>query len=93
MLVTPDGHDPEAYSDFISMEKAVDDVASWLKSHRIARPDAIYGLSFGGLLATLPDQARFDAFEKRCYPLVAASADCDDEWEWLVGVWPSQKMA
>lgn len=35
----------------------------------------------------------FDAFEKRCYPLTAASADCDDDWEWLVGVWPSQKMA
>ncbi|HBI52433.1 MAG: spore coat protein CotJB [Ruminiclostridium sp.] len=38
-------------------------------------------------------KACFDAFEKRCYPLVAASGDCDDSWEWLVGVWPSQKMA
>ena len=37
-------------------------------------------------------KACFDAFEKRCYPLVAASADCGDNWEWLVGVWPSQKM-
>ena len=36
-------------------------------------------------------KACFDAFEKRCYPLVAASSD--DDWEWLVGVWPSQKMA
>lgn len=38
-------------------------------------------------------KACFDAFEKRCYPLVAANADCDDSWEWLVGVWPSQKMS
>ncbi len=34
-----------------------------------------------------------EAFEKRCYPLTACSADCDSDWEWLVGVWPSQKMA
>ena len=33
------------------------------------------------------------AFEKRFYPLMACSSDCDKEWEWLVGVWPSQKMA
>ena len=38
-------------------------------------------------------KACFDAFEKRYYPLTAASANCDDSWEWLVGVWPSQKMA
>ena len=34
-----------------------------------------------------------EAFEKRCYPLTVYSADCDDNWEWLVGVWPSQKMS
>ena len=38
-------------------------------------------------------KACFDAFESRFYPLVAASADCSDNWEWLVGTWPSQKMA
>ena len=34
-----------------------------------------------------------EAFEKRCYPLIACSSDCENEWEWLDGVWPSQKMA
>ena len=38
-------------------------------------------------------KACVELFEKRCYPLTAFSADCDDSWEWLVGVWPSQKMA
>ena len=37
-------------------------------------------------------KACFDAFEKRCYPLFAFNADCDESWEWLTGVWPSQKM-
>lgn len=38
-------------------------------------------------------KACVDAFESRCYPLFAANADCSDNWEWLVGTWPSQKMA
>lgn len=38
-------------------------------------------------------KACVDAFEKRFYPLYAWSADCENEWEWLTGVWPSQKMA
>lgn len=48
MLVTPDGHDPEEHSDFISVEKTVDDTARWLKAYGIDHLDAIYGLSFGG---------------------------------------------
>ena len=35
----------------------------------------------------------FELFQNRYYPLVSASADCDNDWEWLVGTWPSQKMA
>ena len=48
MLVTPDGHDPEEHTDFISVEKTVDDAALWLREHGIDRLDAVYGLSFGG---------------------------------------------
>ena len=48
IYVTPDGHDPEEHSDFISVEKTVDDTARWLKAHGITRLDALYGLSFGG---------------------------------------------
>ena len=33
-----------------------------------------------------------DTFESRFYPLFATSADCDDNWEWLMGVWPGEKM-
>ena len=48
MLVTPDGHDPEEHTDFISVEKTVDDTVSWLYSRGIRHLDAVYGLSFGG---------------------------------------------
>ncbi len=48
MLVTPDGHDPDEHTDFISVEKTVDDAALWLRSHRIDRAEALYGMSFGG---------------------------------------------
>lgn len=48
MLVTPDGHDPEEHSDFISVEKTVDDTTAWLVAHGIDHLDAMYGLSFGG---------------------------------------------
>lgn len=51
MLVTPDGHDPEEHSDFISVEKTVDDTAQWLKERGIDHLDAMYGLSFGGGMA------------------------------------------
>ena len=48
MLVTPDGHDPEEHTDFISVEKTVDDTVSWLLAKGIDHLDAVYGLSFGG---------------------------------------------
>ena len=51
LLVTPDGHDPLEPTDFISVEKTVDDVAAWLRAHDIQRLDALYGLSFGGGMA------------------------------------------
>ena len=33
-----------------------------------------------------------DAFESCCYPLKACSSGKDDEWDWLVGCWPSERM-
>ncbi|MBR0135137.1 MAG: alpha/beta hydrolase [Clostridia bacterium] len=51
LLVTPDGHDPEEGTDFISVEKTVDDTADWLREHGIDQLDALYGLSFGGGMA------------------------------------------
>ena len=48
IYVTPDGHDPEDHTDFISVEKTVDDTVGWLKAHGIAKLNALYGLSFGG---------------------------------------------
>ena len=48
ICLSPDGHDPEAHDDFISVEKTVDDTARWLKARGIDRLDALYGLSFGG---------------------------------------------
>ena len=48
MLVTPDGHDPKEHTDFISVEKTVDDTVSWLLTKGINHLDAVYGLSFGG---------------------------------------------
>lgn len=51
LLVTPDGHDPEEGTAFISVEKTVDDTVRWLKTHGIDRLDALYGLSFGGGMA------------------------------------------
>ena len=43
--------------------------------------------------ATRNAKACVDAFEKRFYPLFASSADCENDWEWLIGVWPSQIMS
>ena len=48
MLVTPDGHVPEEHTDFISVEKTVNDTVSWLFAKGINHLDAVYGLSFGG---------------------------------------------
>ena len=38
-------------TDFISVEKTVDDTVRWLKAHGVERLDALYGLSFGGGMA------------------------------------------
>lgn len=51
LLVTPDGHDPQIRTDFISVEKTVDDTVAWLLAHGIRHLDALYGLSFGGGMA------------------------------------------
>ena len=51
ILVTPDGHDPENHTDFISIENTVDDTVLWLKEHHIDHLNALYGLSFGGGMA------------------------------------------
>lgn len=50
-LVTPDGHEPDKPSDFISVEKTVDDTLRWLRARGVNRLDALYGLSFGGGMA------------------------------------------
>lgn len=52
LLVVPDGQDPEEHTDFISVEKTVDDTAAWLKEHGIDHLDALYGLSYGGGMVT-----------------------------------------
>ena len=31
-------------------------------------------------------------FEEKFYPLTDYSAGEDDNWDWLCGIWPSQKM-
>jgi len=51
LLVVPDGQDPEEHTDFLSVEKTVEDVCDWLKEHGIERLDALYGLSYGGGMA------------------------------------------
>lgn len=69
ILVTPDGHDPENRTDFISVEKTVDDTSVWLRKHGVSHLDALYGLSFGGGMAVrflttqniLVDKAIIDA--------------------------------
>ena len=33
-----------------------------------------------------------DAFENCCYPLKVCSSGKDDEWDWLIGCWPSERM-
>lgn len=48
LQVVPDGEDPAEHTDFISVEKTVDDTGAWLKDHGINHLDAIYGLSYGG---------------------------------------------
>ena len=52
LLVVPDGQDPAEGTDFLSVEKTADDAATWLKEHGIQHLDALYGLSYGGGMAT-----------------------------------------
>ena len=52
LLVVPDGQDPEEGTDFLSVEKTADDAAAWLREHGIEYLDALYGLSYGGGMAT-----------------------------------------
>ncbi len=52
LLVIPDGQDPEEHTDFISVEKTVDDTSTWLKEHGIDHLAALYGLSYGGGMVT-----------------------------------------
>lgn len=46
-LFMPDGHD-ESGTDFVSIEKTVEDAARWLREKGIRRLDAAYGVSMGG---------------------------------------------
>ncbi|MDO4845145.1 MAG: alpha/beta hydrolase [Oscillospiraceae bacterium] len=52
LLVVPDGQDPDEHTDFVSVEKTVDDAAAWLRAHHIHQLEALYGLSYGGGMAT-----------------------------------------
>ena len=51
LLVVPDGQDPDEHTDFISVEKTVEDTGAWLKTRGIDHLEAIYGLSYGGGMA------------------------------------------
>ena len=33
-----------------------------------------------------------EAFESWCYPLMSCSSGKDDEWDWLLGCWPSERL-
>ncbi len=46
-LFMPDGHD-ELGTDFVSVEKTVEDAARWLRENGVRRLDAAYGVSMGG---------------------------------------------
>lgn len=52
LQVVPDGEDPEEHTNFISIEKTVDDTAARLRAHGIDRLEAVYGLSCGGGMVT-----------------------------------------
>ena len=47
-LAAAEGHDPAEQSDFVSVEKYVDDAVRYVKDKGIVRLDAVYGLSMGG---------------------------------------------
>lgn len=49
-LVIADGHD-ELGTDFVSIEKNVEDAAAYLISHGVKRVDCLYGVSMGGASA------------------------------------------
>ena len=65
-----------------------DDLKLYLDTH----PDDSRALRMFREACKNSDACR-EVFEKRFYPLMAGSSDCENEWEWLNGVWPSQKMA
>ncbi len=46
-----DGHEPAEHTDFISIERTVDDVTQYLVSKGYKELYAVYGLSFGGGMA------------------------------------------
>ena len=50
-LAAAEGHDPAEQSDFVSVEKYVDDAVRYVKDKGIDRLDAVYGLSIGGACA------------------------------------------
>ncbi len=52
LQVVPDGEDLKENTDFISVEKTVADTAAWLKKRGINHLEALYGLSYGGGMAT-----------------------------------------
>ena len=75
--------------------KAVSEAAFYvtdLKLYLDTHPDDVTALAMFKEAAR-NYKACVDVFESRFYPLFAVSADCDTEWEWLMGVWPSEKMA
>lgn len=51
MLVTPDGHDPEEKTDFLSVEHTAAQITQWLRENGVNSLDALYGLSIGGGIA------------------------------------------
>ncbi len=51
LQVVPDGEDPEEQTDFISVEKTVDDTTAWMRKNSISCLDALYGHSYGGGMA------------------------------------------
>ena len=51
MQIVYDGHG-ETGEDFVSVERTVDEVTDWLRSHGVTRLDAAYGCSLGGACLT-----------------------------------------
>ena len=51
-LFIADGHDGLG-TEFVSLEKYASDAAEYLRTHRIGRVDAMYGVSMGGAAVIL----------------------------------------